>query len=112
MPGGIYGARQIFAGTQRDESQMKRNLKGSGLFPELGKNHTDWMNDKIEKARKGQEASQVRTWRMAQEDRVTAQLDQEKAVSELRTGRRATLIGESGRARASQRAAEQVFYAS
>ncbi len=109
MPGGIYGARQAFAGTQRDVSQMKRNLKGSGLFPELGKNHTDWLNNKIEKARKGQEASQVRTWRMAQEDRVTAQLDQEKAVSELRAGRRATLIGESGRARAAQRAAEEVY---
>ncbi len=74
MPGGIYGARQPYAGPPRDEAGMKRNLKGSGLFPELGKDHTSWMNEKLEKARRGQEANQVRTWRMAQEDRVTAQL--------------------------------------
>ena len=109
MPGGIYGARQPYAGPPRDEAVMKRNLKGSGLFPELGKDHMSWMNEKLEKARRGQEANQVRTWRMAEEDRVTAQLDQEKAVSELRAGRRATLIGEGGRVRAAQRAAEQVY---
>ena len=46
---------------------------------------------------------------MAQDDRLTARLDEERQISELTTGRRQSLIGEGGRVRAAQRAADQVF---
>ena len=46
---------------------------------------------------------------IAQEDRLRARLDEEKQTESLTTKRRPQLIGEAGRARAAQRAAEQVF---
>lgn len=46
---------------------------------------------------------------MAQEDLVTARLDEERQTSELATGRRQGLISEAGRARAAQRTADQVL---
>ena len=46
---------------------------------------------------------------MAQENQITARLDEERQVQELTQGRRPQLIGEAGRARAAQRAADQVF---
>ena len=46
---------------------------------------------------------------MAQEDLLTARLDEERQIQQLTQGRRPQLIGEAGRARAAQRAAEQVF---
>ena len=58
---------------------------------------------------KGNEWNIARDMRMAQDARLTARLDEEKQIQNLTTGRRPQLIGEAGRARAAQRAAEQVF---
>jgi hypothetical protein len=109
MSSGIRGSVAPYAAESRDESSMKQTLKASGRFPEVGQNHTDFVNKKLEKVRKGNEGNQVRNWRMAQDDRLTAMLEQEKAVSQLQAGRRGPLIGEGGRVRAAQRAAEQVY---
>ena len=88
---------------------MKANLKNSGLFPESGPTSTAWMHKKLEQIKRGNEGSIARSYRMAQEDLLTARLDEERQISELTTARRPGLIGEGGKARAAQRAAEQVF---
>ena len=67
------------------------------------------MHKKLELIKQGQEGNIARMHRMAQENLVMARLDEEKQLAELTTGRRPGLIGEGGRARAAQRAAEQVF---
>ena len=58
---------------------------------------------------KGAEWNIARDMRMAHEDRLRARLDEEKQIQNLTTGRRPQLIGEAGRARAAQRAADQIF---
>ena len=88
---------------------MRANLKGSGLFPDSGPTSTAWMRSKLELIKRGGEGNLARAHRMAQEDLVTARSDEERQIFELTTARRAGLIGEGGRARAAQRAAEQVF---
>ena len=88
---------------------MKANLKGSGLFPDSGPTSTAWLHKKLELIKRGNEGSLARAHRMAQEDLVTARSDEERQISELTTARRPELIGEGGRVRAAQRAAEQVF---
>ena len=88
---------------------MKANLKNSGLFPNSGPTSTAWMHRKLEQIKRGNEGNIARTHRMAQEDRLTSRLDEERQIAELTMGRRQGLIGEGGRVRAAQRAAEQVF---
>ena len=88
---------------------MKANLKRSERFPDTGPTSTAWMHKKLELIKRGNEGNIARTHRMAQEDLLTARLDEERQISELTTARRPGLIGEGGRARAAQRAAEQVF---
>ena len=88
---------------------MKANLRSSGLFPDSGPISTAWMHSKLELIKRGGEGNLARAHRMAQEDLVTARADEERQISELTIARRAGLIGEGGRARAAQRAAEQVF---
>ena len=88
---------------------MKANLKRSELFPDSGPTSTAWMHRKLEMIKRGNEGNIARAPRMAQENLLTARLDEEKQISQLTRGRRPGLIGEGGRVRAAQRAAEQVF---
>ena len=88
---------------------MKANLKNSELFPDSGPTSTAWMHRKLEQIKRGNEGNIARTHRMGQEDRLTSRLDEERQIAELTMGRRQGLIGEGGRVRAAQRAAEQVF---
>ena len=88
---------------------MKANLKRSELFPDSGPTSTAWMHKKLEQVKRGNEGNIARAYRMAQDDRLTARLDEERQISELTTARRQSLIGEGGRVRAAQRAADQVF---
>ena len=88
---------------------MKANLKNSELFPDSGPTSTAWMHRKLEQIKRGNEGNIARVHRMAQEDRLTSRLDEERQVAELTRGRRQGLIGEGGRVRAAQRTAEQVF---
>jgi hypothetical protein len=104
----MFGSRAVFA-NPRNERRMKANLKNSELFPDSGPTSTAWMHRKLEQIKRGNEGNIARTHRMAQEDRLTSRLDEERQVAELTKGRRHGLIGEGGRVRAAQRAAEQVF---
>ena len=67
------------------------------------------MHKQLQTIQRGNEGNIARAHRMAQEDRLTARLYEERQISELTTARRPGLIGEGGRVRAAQRAAEQVF---
>ena len=92
-----------------DEKRMRANLKQSEDYPDAGATSAALMHRRLELIKRGSEGNIVRTYRMAQEDLVTARLDEERQISELTTGRHPGLIGEGGRVRASQRAASQVF---
>ena len=58
---------------------------------------------------RGNQGNLARDTRMAQENLLTARLDEEKQISELTTNRRASLIGEVSRARGAQQAAAQLL---
>ena len=88
---------------------MKANLNSSELFPGSGPTTTAYMHKKLEQIKRGNEGNFARAHRMSQEALLSARLDEERQVAELMRGRRPGLIGEAGRARAAQRAAEQVF---
>ena len=85
------------------------NIQRNEDFPKWGPTSTDWMHKKQLLIQKGNEWNIARDMRMAQENRLRARLDEEKQLSELTTGRRPQLIGEAGRARAAQRASQQVL---
>ena len=103
-----FGSRAPYAKT-RNEKQMKANLLRSDLFPDSGPTSTAWLHKKLEMIKLGNEGNVARMHRLARENLVTARLDEEKQLSELTAGRRAGLIGEAGRARGAQQAADQVF---
>ena len=104
----MFGSIAPFA-RPRNEQRMKANLERSERFPDTGPTSTAYMHKKLELIKRGNEGNIARTHRMAQEDLLTARLDEERQISELTTARRPGLIGEGGRVRAAQRAAEQVF---
>ena len=58
---------------------------------------------------KGNQGNLARDYRMAQENLLTARLDEQKQIFQLTTNRRASLIGEAARARGAQQAAAQVY---
>ena len=103
-----FGNRGPSAET-RTEQTVKTSMQQHEEFPKWGPTSTAWMHKKQLLIQKGNEWNIARDMRMAQEDRLTARLDEEKQIQNLTTGRRPQLIGEAGRARAAQRAAEQVF---
>ena len=88
---------------------MKANLKNSELFPDQGPTSTAWMHKKLELIKRGGEGNLARAHRISQEERHNARLDEECQISGLTTARHPGLIGEGGRVRAAQRAADQVF---
>ena len=103
-----YGSHAPYA-KPRNERLMHERMKQSGIFPEFGTSSTDWMNDMLEKIQQGDAGNVARGIRMQQEVRINARLDEEKQLGDLMTARRPQLIGEAGRARSAQRAAQQVF---
>ena len=104
-----YGSRQPYAANPRNEPAMRQGVRRDDSFINPGPNSVDWTHRKLAKIQKGNEGNFARSYRMAQEDLLTARLDEERQVQQLTQGRRPQLIGEAGRARAAQRAAEQVF---
>ena len=107
----MFGSRAAFA-KSRNQQRMRANLKMSELFPDSSPTSTAWVHKKLEQIKRRNEGNTARTHRMAQEDLLTARLDEERQISELTTTRRPRLIGEGGRVRAAQRAAEEVFNSS
>ena len=103
-----FGSRAPYAET-RNEQTMRTNIQQNEDFPKWGPTSTAWMHKKQLLIQKGNEWNIARDMRMAQDARLTARLDEEKQIANLTAGRRPQLIGEAGRARAAQRAAEQVF---
>ena len=93
----------------RNEAVMKQDHQQSGGYPKSGPTSTAWLHKKLVAIQRGNEGNIARDYRMAQENLLTARLDEEEQISELTTNRRAGLIGEAGRARAAQRASEQVY---
>ena len=93
----------------RNESGMKQSLKAPGDFPKTAPTSTAWLHKKLPAIQRGNEANHGRQWRIAQDDLLTARLNEEKQIAELTSNRRPGLIGEAGRARAGQRAAQQVY---
>ena len=67
------------------------------------------MHKKLMAIQSGNEGNTMRAYRMQQENLLSARLDEEKQISDLTTARRPQLIGEGGRARAAQRATDQVY---
>ena len=102
------GSRAEYA-KPRDEPQLKRNHTASGDFPKSGPTSTAWLHKKQMEIHKGNQGNLARDSRMAQENLLTARLDEEKQISELTTNRRASLVGEAARARGAQQAAAQVY---
>jgi hypothetical protein len=102
------GSRAEYA-KPRDEQRMKKNHMASGDFPKSGPTSTAWLHKKQMEILKGNAGNLARDYRLAQENLLTARLDEEKQISELTTNRRASLIGEASRARGAQQAAAQVF---
>ena len=102
------GSRAEYAKT-RDEPQMKNEIVASGDFPKSGPTSTAWLHKKQMEIVKGNTGNLARDYRLAQENLLTARLDEEKQISQLTTGRRASLIGEAARARNAQRASDQIY---
>ena len=104
----MFGSRAPYA-EPRNEQAIRTNIQRNEDFPKWGPTSTDWMHEKQLIIQKGNEWNIARDMRMAQENRLRARLDEEKQISELTLGRRPQLIGEAARARAAQRASQQVF---
>ena len=102
------GSRAEYA-NPRNEQRMKRNIKASDNYPEDRPTSTAWLHKKQMEIIKGNSGNLARDYRLAQENLLTARLDEEKQISQLTTNRRASLIGEASRARGAQQAAAQVF---
>ena len=102
------GSRAAYA-KPRNEALLKQNHQKSGDFPRSGPTSTAWLHKKLVAIQRGNEGNIARDYRMSQENLLTMRLDEEKQISELTTNRRASLIGEAARAKAAQRAAEQVY---
>ena len=102
------GSRAEYA-KPRDEPRMKKKHIASGDYPKSGPTSTAWLHKKQMEIIKGNSGNLARDYRIAQENLLTARLDEEKQISELTTNRRASLIGEASRARGAQQAAAQVY---
>ena len=102
------GSRAEYA-NPRNEQRMKRNIKASDNYPEDRPTSTAWLHKKQMEIIKGNSGNLARDYRLAQENLLTARLDEEKQISQLTTNRRASLIGEASRARGAQQAAAQVY---
>ena len=92
------GSRAEYA-NPRNEQRMKRNIKASDNYPEDRPTSTAWLHKKQMEIIKGNSGNLARDYRIAQEDLLTARLDEEKQISGLTTGRRDSLIGEAARAK-------------
>ena len=106
-----YGSRQPYAATPRNEPAMRQVVRRDEKFIDPGPNSIDWTHKKLAKIQKGNESTFAGSYRMAQEELITSRLDEERQMQELTRGRRPQRIGEPGRARAAQRAADHVFHA-
>ena len=103
----MYGAYQPFAAQARgDEAEMRRDARASGLFPTAGKSHEAMLEAQLAKIVKGQEVTAVRARRMAADNQINSQLENERLQSLLRTQRMPGLRGQASRMRNSQRVAE------
>ena len=103
-----FGSRAPYA-KARDEPAMQQRLIQSGDYPDSGQTSAHWMHKRLQAIRLGNEWNVARNARIAQENRVSARLSEERQLSELNAARRGNLQGERGRVRAAQRAAEQVI---
>ena len=104
----MAGSRASYA-QPRNEAAIKRKHASSADFPAPGPSSADWRHKKLIAIRERGAGDLVREYHKAQENLLTARLNEEKQIQELTTNRRAGLIGETARVRGAQRVAEQVF---
>ena len=103
-----FGSRAPYT-KARNEKEMKKKLNRSEDFPESGPTSVAWYHKQLQAIQRGNEWNMARAARLAEENRVTARLDEERQLSELSAGRREGLRGMAGKIRGAQRAAEQVI---
>ena len=103
----MLGSRAPYA-TQRNERDIRSNMKRSEDVPEFGPSSEAFRMKKIAAIKRGNEYNMVQEYRQAQETLINARADEDRQMSELVSARRATLRGEAGRVRAGLRAAQQV----
>ena len=71
---------------------MRQGVRRDDKFVNPGPNSVGWTHKKPTKIPKGGEGYFARSYRMAQEDLLTARLDEERQIQELTQGRRPQLI--------------------
>ena len=103
-----FGSRAPYA-KRRNEQAMRSIVKQNDDFPNWGPSSMQWMHQKQLLIQRGNGWDLAKYIRIGQENRLRARLNEEKQIAGLTAGRRASLIGEAGRTRAAQRAAEQLF---
>ena len=103
-----FGSRAPYA-KARNEKEMKKKLDRSEDFPQSGRTSVAWYHQKLQAIQKGNEWNIARAARLAEENRVTAMLNEEKQLANLAIGRRESLRGMTGKIRGAQRVAEQVI---
>ena len=105
----MYGSRTVFAQQPpRDEGRMKRHLRSTGLFPKAGKNHDKVLQEQLAKIQKSKELGALQARRVAEDNRIPNQIQQERLQSLLQSQRQPGLRGEMGRMRNANRMAEEV----
>ena len=102
----VYGARRDELVPPDSAKTMKEQARASGLFPEVTKDHRRWLADQLKRIAETREYDSTRVRRMAENARISNQIELERQSEVLRQNRVPGLRGMGNRIAQGQRMAQ------
>ena len=102
-----YGSRAVYAEPWDDLGQMKQNAKRRGHLPRVAQSSVEVLHDQLRKIQKGKELNVFQQRREALDDRLSYELETERAMQDMRHRRAPGFRGLGGRMAGATQAAQQ-----
>lgn len=104
----IYGSTAPYADPRDSTQQMKQKSRGQGRFPAVVESSEDFLHKKLQRINKGKEVSAIQQRRVAMDNRLSFELENERMMQDLRRARMPGFRGAGARMMGAERAATQI----
>lgn len=104
----IYGSTVPYADPRDSTKRMKQKARGQGQFPQVIKSSEEFLHKKLQQINKGKEISAIQQRRVAMDNRLNFELENERMMQDLRRARMPGFRGMGARMMGAERAATEI----
>ena len=104
-----YGSRAVYAETRDGLPEMKQKARSQGHLPKVGQSSEAFLYKKLQQIQRGKEISGTQARRRQLDDRLSYELQTERAMQDMRQNRMPGFRGLGAQMAGADQAAQQVL---